>query len=295
MGRPENSMIGVMYGDWIWAAAPLQIAEPSSWIWAGTGATSQTTVAGLYQNESDLRFDNAQSPRDSPPWPTGPCSLTSARSIRRRRRCNTAPSGAHVFAAGSIGFSRTLAGPGTWDPTIQQLVANLFATFTGRDGAAPVEQLKIPSGAPPPEYRAGVAVTTVTRALTEPSAVAAAPDGTAVVVDGNRIVRVDAAGYVTTIAGNAGSGNVDGPAAQARFNSPRGVAVAPSGAIYVSDTGNNRIRVIRNGTASALAAGSRARMRGGSPTAAAARPASRSRWGSPSRPTGTCWSRIPGT
>jgi hypothetical protein len=53
------------------------------------------------------------------------------------------------------------------------------------------------------------------------------------------------AGHLYPIAGNGSGGLGDGgPAAQGRFNDPTGVAVAPSGAIYVLDI--NRIRVIRD-------------------------------------------------
>jgi hypothetical protein len=231
-------MIGQMYGDWIWAAAPLQVNHPSAWIWAGTGATQLTTVAGLYQNESDQRFGNGAEPAGVETVAGGLVQSYFGGFDQAETTLYTAPSGAQVFAAGSIGFSRVLAGPGRWDPVVQQLVANLFSTFAG-DGTLPAEvkSLNIPSGAPAPSYRAGVQVSTVTRALTQPSAVAVAPDGTVVV------------------AGAADAGNLDGPAAQARFNSPRGVAVAPSGAIYVSDTKNNRIRIIQNGAVSGVAGG----------------------------------------
>src|SRR5712692_2794659 len=256
VGHPENAMIGEMYGDWIWAAAPLQVNDPSAWIWAGTGATAQTTVAGLYQNESDERFDNGAEPAGVDTVANGFVQSYFGVFDQAETTLYTAPSGAQIFAAGSIGFSRVLAGAGRWHPVVQQLVANLFSRFAG-DGTLPAEvkSLNIPSGAPAPSYRAGVRVTTVTRALAQPSAVAVAPDGTVVVADGNRIVRVDQSGKVTVVAGTAYADNVDGPAAQARFNSPRGVAVAPSGAIYVSDTNNNRIRVIQNGTVSAVAGG----------------------------------------
>ena len=87
-------------------------------------------------------------------------------------------------------------------------------------------------------------MSTVTGALERPVAVAAA--GTdAIVIDGDRIVRVSSAGVVTPVAGGS-AGLADGPAAQAQFRGPRGVAVA-GGTIYVSDTGNNRIRAIAGG------------------------------------------------
>ena len=256
IGRPENQMIGAMYGDWLRAAAPLQVDDPAAWIWAGTGATRQTTVAGLYQNESDQRFDNGAEPSGVDTVGSGFAQSYFGGFDQAETTLYTAGSGAQVFEAGSIGFSRILAGPGRWDPLVQQLVANLFSKLAG-DGTLParVAPLNIPSGAPAPIHRAGVQVATVTRALTQPSAVAAAPDGAALVADGNAIVRVDRAGNVTPVAGAADAGNADGPAAQARFAAPRGLAVAPGGAIYVSDTFNNRIRVIQNGTVSPVAGG----------------------------------------
>ncbi|HIC89749.1 MAG TPA: hypothetical protein EYP04_10170 [Anaerolineae bacterium] len=64
----------------------------------------------------------------------------------------------------------------------------------------------------------------------------------------HRIRRISAEGQVTTFAGKPGSGfaagYADGPAADARFNKPQGIAVDQKGNVYVADTGNQRIRVI---------------------------------------------------
>jgi DNA-binding beta-propeller fold protein YncE len=51
----------------------------------------------------------------------------------------------------------------------------------------------------------------------------------------------------------AGSGKKDysgdgGDALVARLNGPKGIAVGPGGALYLADTENHVIRVIRNGT-----------------------------------------------
>ena len=48
----------------------------------------------------------------------------------------------------------------------------------------------------------------------------------------------------TTLAGNAGYGNVDGIGTAARFLWPSGVAVDSAGNVYVADTGNNSIRKV---------------------------------------------------
>ncbi len=74
---------------------------------------------------------------------------------------------------------------------------------------------------------------------------------------GNHVIRrLDRNGVVTTFAGQlgAGAGAVDGPAAEARFNSPHGLVIDSTGALYVADTGNHAIRRIApDGTVSTVA------------------------------------------
>ncbi|MEB3196621.1 MAG: SMP-30/gluconolactonase/LRE family protein [Candidatus Sericytochromatia bacterium] len=58
----------------------------------------------------------------------------------------------------------------------------------------------------------------------------------------NRIRKVTPQGVVTTVAGAAPSGKLDGPGLDARFFRPSDVAVGPGGVLYVADTGNNLVR-----------------------------------------------------
>lgn len=82
-----------------------------------------------------------------------------------------------------------------------------------------------------------------------PSALALDAKGNLYVADtgNNRIRKVTPEGIVSTVAGEGTAGHRDGPAAQARFNGPIGIAVDSSGNVYVADTYNDRIRVIRPG------------------------------------------------
>ena len=62
----------------------------------------------------------------------------------------------------------------------------------------------------------------------------------------HRIRRVDASGTITTVAGQ-GEGNFSGdggPALAAQLNVPRDVFVDDSGAMYIADNGNHRIRLV---------------------------------------------------
>lgn len=91
-----------------------------------------------------------------------------------------------------------------------------------------------------------------------PSGIAVDEDGTIYVADtgNNAIRRVTRNGDVSTIAGDGVAGFRDGPARQARFNGPIGIAVDRDGRIIVADTYNDRIRVIgRDGLVTTIAGG----------------------------------------
>lgn len=79
-----------------------------------------------------------------------------------------------------------------------------------------------------------------------PIGIAIARDGSILVADdqAHRIVRISSKGDVTSYAGDGTAGLVNGPVAKARFNRPRGIAVAADGTIFIADTGNHVIRAI---------------------------------------------------
>ncbi len=96
--------------------------------------------------------------------------------------------------------------------------------------------------------------------LNTPSAIAFRPNGDLIVADtgSHTIKRVTSDGAVEIFSGVENvSGSSDGPALTATFNGPIGLAIDDRGDIYVSDTYNDRIRLIRDGQVSTLSGGVR--------------------------------------
>jgi len=78
-----------------------------------------------------------------------------------------------------------------------------------------------------------------------PTAITVGPDGHAVVADleNHAIRKIDSeTGAVVTAAGGTKEGSKNGPALEAEFNRPIGVACDKTGRIYVVDSGNHQIR-----------------------------------------------------
>ena len=81
-----------------------------------------------------------------------------------------------------------------------------------------------------------------------PGAVIVGSDGALVVADtGNHCIRKIHHGRVVTLAGTGEPGFRDGQAATAQFQAPVGLSIGADGTVVVADTGNHRIRVIRDG------------------------------------------------
>ncbi len=79
-------------------------------------------------------------------------------------------------------------------------------------------------------------------------------DGRLYVADrGNHRIRVIHDGQVSTLAGGFEAGFRNGARGQALLDSPAGVTVGPDGAVYVADTGNHCIRLVRGEQVSTLA------------------------------------------
>lgn len=62
--------------------------------------------------------------------------------------------------------------------------------------------------------------------------------------ENSRIRRITPEGLITNFAGTGAMGSTDGAPATASFHRPFGVAVDPSGRVYVADSENNTIRTI---------------------------------------------------
>jgi len=62
----------------------------------------------------------------------------------------------------------------------------------------------------------------------------------------NRIVKIEN-GKISLVAGSGQEGLADGPASQAAFAFPQGVAVGQDGTVCIADTGNGAVRRIQNG------------------------------------------------
>ena len=103
--------------------------------------------------------------------------------------------------------------------------------------------------------------------LNLPMAVTLAPEGVLYVSDaGNsRVRRIGPDGIIRTISGlgggdglgGAGFAGDDGPAEKAKLFSPADLKVDRAGKIYISDSGNNRIRVISGGKITTVAGSGR--------------------------------------
>jgi uncharacterized protein (TIGR03437 family) len=94
--------------------------------------------------------------------------------------------------------------------------------------------------------------------LNQPHGVTIDSSGSLYIADtGNQVIRKITSGVITTVAGNntAGFSGDGGPAVNAQLFLPQGVAVDPSGNLYIADTNNNRVRIVTGAVIATFAGG----------------------------------------
>ncbi|PYT88051.1 MAG: hypothetical protein DMG36_24560, partial [Acidobacteria bacterium] len=142
LNRPEQTLAGVQFvNQTLWTPQtggyyPYVVANSGNWVYAGTGFEDGDSVPGIVGYEADRWF--SQYP--SPPVVSGTYTLLSNSPFTTSANTSDfsnasvyqAPSGAWVFAAGTIGWSWALdnfGGHNVLDTRIQQTTTNVLNRF----------------------------------------------------------------------------------------------------------------------------------------------------------------------
>lgn len=134
VGRPEQMLIGIEYGAYNAGEnnlAAYVVTSGKEWVFAGTNLQNGSFVPKLVGNEVDLKDDGYPLPHylsynllsSSPFKPTYGFQRNANSAIYQ------APSGAWVFAAGTLVWSWALDKPGYVNPNIQQITQNVLTHF----------------------------------------------------------------------------------------------------------------------------------------------------------------------
>ena len=126
---PEDAFEGVMYNTVV-PTSDIVISNASNWVFAGTGLTNGSHLPNLLGDEGDS--EGPDTPAGTELLAHSPY-LSSGTTHYADMTVYTAPSGATVFAAGTITWSNGLdsfAG-GTPNSAAQQITRNILAKFTG--------------------------------------------------------------------------------------------------------------------------------------------------------------------
>jgi hypothetical protein len=142
LNRPEQRLIGVQYSEIIVGGidgtyADYTVTNGGNWVYAGSGLKDGDVVPGIVGYETD----QLRSEYPAPVAIEGTSALLSASRFTNvaslpataNSSIYRAPSGAWVFAAGTIGWSLALddfLDRNVADPRIQRTTANLLDTFT---------------------------------------------------------------------------------------------------------------------------------------------------------------------
>jgi hypothetical protein len=110
--EPENSLVGMLY-ECFPAQGALVVHDPGSFLFRGTGAGRGTTYAGLVGTEIDRAYPVSGTPRNLQVLAHSPVACGPSRRTYSDMTYYSTPSGAGVFATGSMLWDKAVAGRNT--------------------------------------------------------------------------------------------------------------------------------------------------------------------------------------
>jgi hypothetical protein len=139
VSRPESELIGQQYESNP-VLADMVIADPTAWVFAATGVELGQHLDSVVASEYDRYLPTQVGPPNVQILAHSPLVVHGRKSIANMTYYS-APSGAGVFATGTIGWITKLTPPAlegsSFNPVVQQVTKNVLAAFgTGPAGTA---------------------------------------------------------------------------------------------------------------------------------------------------------------
>jgi len=137
LGRSEQTLVGIQFESDVnfGSNVPYVVSNSSHWVYSGTGFHDGDSVPGIVGYEMD-RYNTYYPAPNAVSWTLlshSPFTDTSNIDDYAQSSIYQAPSGALVFATGTLSWSLGLDNSTLWgqtaDPRIQQMTANVFNAF----------------------------------------------------------------------------------------------------------------------------------------------------------------------
>ncbi len=144
LNRREDALIGQMWESWFHGSGfAFRPVNTTAWPYAGTGLRDGDSLPGIVGYEYDRMFPDAPQPKGVVILASSPVTTVDGKQSTANTTLYTAPSGARVFAAGTIQWSWGLddaalvVGLDEWSkhhvaqPSLQRFTNNLLNNFIG--------------------------------------------------------------------------------------------------------------------------------------------------------------------
>ncbi|MEU2596996.1 N,N-dimethylformamidase beta subunit family domain-containing protein [Streptomyces hirsutus] len=133
--RAEQQLIGVQYAGQVPEPHPLIVRNAGHWLWEATGAFEGDAIEGLVAVGADRYFPRTPLPEHEERVLLAHSPYTDGAGAGRHQETSLyrAPSGAWVFASGTLAWPPALGRPGRTDPRVQRATANLLDRICKND------------------------------------------------------------------------------------------------------------------------------------------------------------------